>query len=260
MEQLLAKLTNLGYEFFGIILPGIIALVFLVMWWVSMGQLAPVLSSNFFPHLTSNNASLIIESISVKTGIGIALPSLIITYFLGHILQWTARSGGASEKNVKSAFQRTIRSLIFRIPKYENSHDLNLTPLFNAVQEKFSHDKTPLTWGQFFPLAKSYLARNFSQSLVSNYQNKYTLHRSVALASACLFWMCLAGIAAGVIAIHYGYASPRWWILFFLGGFSLVSVWGFSGSYAYNWRLFGNSIVTETYSLIFGPDNDQSKP
>ncbi|MCR8956335.1 hypothetical protein M0765_000895 [Variovorax sp. S2] len=259
MEQLLAKLTNLGYEFFGIILPGIVAFVFLVMWWVALGQLAPYLSSNFFPHLTSNNASLIIESISVRTGIGIALPTLIITYFLGHILQWTARSGKASEKNLKDAFQRTIRSLFFKIPKHEDSFEPSLKPFFEAVQGKFSQNGTPLTWVQFYPIAKCYLARNFNQSLVSNYQNKYTLHRSITLASACLFWLSLFGIMAGAVTIHYIQIQPRWWLLSFLAGFSLVSVWGFSDSYAYNWRLFGNSIVTETYSLIFGP-NDQSKP
>lgn len=260
MEQLIAKLTNLGYEFFGIILPGIVAFIFLVMWWASLGQLAPHLSSNFFPHLTSNNASSIAESISVKTGLGIALPSLIVTYFLGHILQWTARSGKASDKNLKNPVQRTIRSLFFQIPKNEKSYDSSLEDLYLAVQEKFTCNGTPLTWPQFYPIAKCYLARNLSQSLVSNYQNKYTLHRSITLASACLFWLCLLGLIFGFAAFYCHGVSPRWWLLSLLGVFSLVSVWGFSDSYAYNWRLFGNSIVTETYSLIFSPRDAKPNP
>lgn len=260
LEQLLAKLTNLGYELFGVILPGIVALIFLVMWWVALGPLAPHLSSEFFPQLTSNNASKIVESISIKTGIGIALPGLIVTYFLGHILLWIARSGKASDAILKDPFKRTIQSIYLKIPKPESSFDPKLQPLFDEVCVKFSKDSLPLTWPQFYPLAKSYLARNLTQSLVSNYQNKYTLHRSITLAAAGLFWLVMIGSIIGALALQASGIGPRWWLIVLLGFFSVITVWGFSDSYAYHWKLFGNTIITESYSMIFGPRDEPTKP
>ena len=260
MEQLLAKLTNLGYELFGIFIPGIVALIFLLIWWASIGQIAPYISNGFFPQLTSKNASEIIESITVRTGFGIALPIFIITYFLGHMLQWISRSGKASDQILKSPILRTYKSICLQIPKPENSYDARLEPLFAAVQSKFMCDGTYLSWPQFYPIAKNYLSRSSHQSLVTNYQNKYTLHRSITLASAGLFWLCVAGmIAEGIILYNIG-VSPRWWLVAPLTLFSVISVWGFSDSYAYNWNFFGNSIITESYSLIYGPKNAESKP
>ena len=63
MDELLAKLTNLSYEFFGVILPGVIAALLLALWWSALGPLAPMLSSGFFPQLTSDNAGQIVESL-----------------------------------------------------------------------------------------------------------------------------------------------------------------------------------------------------
>ena len=53
MDEFLAKLTNLSYEFLGIIVPGIIAALFLGMWWAALGPIAPLWSFEFVPQLTS---------------------------------------------------------------------------------------------------------------------------------------------------------------------------------------------------------------
>jgi hypothetical protein len=49
MDEFLAKLTNLRYEFLGVIVPGIIAALFLGMWWAALGPIAPLWSFKFVP-------------------------------------------------------------------------------------------------------------------------------------------------------------------------------------------------------------------
>lgn len=259
MDQLIAKLTNLSYEFFGVILPGIVAALFLSIWWVAVGQAAPVWSLGFFPQLTSKNAATIVESISLKTGVGSAIPALVIAYFLGHILLWIARAGDPDDDAFKSAWRRVKRSLAFRIPKPKKSYDERLEPLFELVQAKFATEGTKLAWVQFYPVVKSYLSKNLTYSLVATYQNKYTLHRSITAAAAALFWLNVLTLLAGLASVAAGGPSPRW-------GFSLVViagavavVWGFSSSYMFHWKMFGNTIITEAYATIFGPRDARSK-
>lgn len=256
MEQLLAKLTNLSYEVLGVLLPGIIFLMLLVFWWASLGGLAPFISDGFFPQLTSSNAAEIVESISVQTGIGIAAPAVLAAYFLGHLLHWIGRSGTTADAVVKNHLKRTLNSLIFAIPKPSRSFDESLDPLYQRLQSKFASGVT-ISWAQFFPIARTYLFRNLSHSMVVTYQNKYTLHRSITAASAATFWLCAAALAGGGLAAYTHGEAPRWALLVSLTAFCLVLVWGYSDSYAYNWKLFGNTIVTESYSLLFGTPDEK---
>jgi hypothetical protein len=268
MNELLAKLTNLSYEFFSVILPGFIAGIFLLLWWIALGPIAPLWSFGFFPHLTADNTSMIIKSLSLKTGIGVAVPSLTIAYFFGHILHWIARSGRKpkeSEEMGRCAWWRKIccstlfRSLLFRIPKPLKTYDDRLQPLYDAVQAKFAVDNTKILWEQFFPVLKSYLAKNLSSSLVATYQSKYTLHRSITAAASGLFWVSIAGLVGGCISNYLTGIAPRWGILVTLSLFALLLVWGFSSSYQYYWQLFGNTIITESYATICGPTHAKIK-
>jgi hypothetical protein len=168
MDEFLAKLTNLSYEFLGVIVPGIIAALFLGMWWAALGPIAPLWSCEFVPQLTSNKASGIVESLSLKTGIGAAVPGLAIAYFLGHILLWIARSGEPDECATESTWRRVRTSLVFRIPKPPRSFDEDLQPLYDAVQAKFAVDGSALPWTQFYPVVKSYLSKNLTSSLVAD--------------------------------------------------------------------------------------------
>lgn len=259
MDQIVSKITNLGYELFGVLLPGVVAATFLALWWAGLGPLAPTLSNGFFPQLTSENTSHIFESIGVRTGVGVAIPSLMATYFLGHILLWIGRSGKSDNKIVRSPLMRTYQSLTLRIPKPEDSYDPNLKPLLEKVSQEFSINGVPLSWPQFYPVVKNHISRNASYSLISTYQNKYTLHRSITLAAASLFWLATIGLFVGLISSYcFAVQAPRWGMLSFLTIFSIVLVWGFSDSYAYNWKLFGNSIITESYSMMFGPSSEKS--
>ena len=254
MDEFLAKLTNLSYEFLGVIVPGIVASLFLGMWWAALGSIAPLWSFEFVPQLTSNNASGIVESLSLKTGIGVAVPGLAIAYFLGHILLWIARSGEPDECATKSTWRRVRTSLVFRIPKPPRSFDEDLQPLYDAVQAKFAIGGSALPWTQFYPVVKSYLSKNLTYSLVATYQNKYTLHRSITAAAAGLFWHSAAGAAGGGVTWYLAGVAPRGGLLATLALLAFVLVLCFSSSYMYHWKMFGNTIITEAYSIIYGPD------
>lgn len=252
MEQLLNKFSNLSYEFFGIILPGFITLILFILLIVGIGDLLPTFSNDFFPRLTLRSTSNNLESVGVRTGVGIAGPTILIAYFIGHLLHWIFRSGKGDDNLVRNSLKRTWLSITFRIPKHSSSYDKTLQPLLNAIKPKF-HLSPEAEWRQFFSAAKHYLTRTSSTSLVPVYQNKYTLHRSIATGAALIFWLSIISIAIGLLAAHSLCVEPRWIPLFFLASGCLTVTWGFSDSYAYNWKMFGNTIITETYSLLLGP-------
>lgn len=260
MDEFIAKLTNLGYEMFGVILPGIVVAIFITGWWFSLGSAASLLSFGYFQHLTLTNATEVIKSLNANLGIGAIVPGLVIAYFLGHILLWVARSGKVSDDSTESICVRLknskfLKSLLFRIPKPPKSYDDELQPLYEAVAIKFSRGDSMLTWRLFYPVVKSYLSRNLASSLVATYQNKYTLHRSIATAAAGLFWLSSLGFVGGWYTFHFHGISPHWGLLAMLFILALALVWGFSASYTYHWKMFGNTIITEAYSIIYG-DSD----
>jgi hypothetical protein len=145
---------------------------------------------------------------------------------------------------------------VFRIPKPEASFDASLEQLFATVSPKFSPAGKPLQWREFYPVAKSFIAQKLRYSLVATYQNKYTLHRSLTTAAAVLFWVSLLGIAAGLVAPWKAAAEPHYGALASLATMSVIVIWGFSDSYMFHWKMFGNTIVTESYAMLLGPKDD----
>jgi hypothetical protein len=256
VDQLISKISNLSYELFGTILPGLIFLLFVSLWLVSLGDLLPFVSNDFFPRLNLREASNNLEKIGTRTGIGIATPALVSAYFLGHLLHWISRFGSRNDKNVKSTLRRILLSLLLKAPKPEESYDKYLHPLFEQVLKQFRLPESENIWLTFYPVAKSYLANNNSSSLVFTYQNKYTLHRSITSAAACLFWLCIITTIIGIFISANYCVEPRWTPLMFLTAGSLLIVYGFSSSYAYNWKMFGNSIITETHCQLFPPTSN----
>lgn len=262
MSELIAKLKDISYELLGIVFPGFIAELFLITWWMTLGQNAPQYTFGLLPELTTQNASEFVKSLTANTGMGIAIPCVVVAYFVGHILHWTSRSASADEETIKSVYSRVWSALCFRILKPNENYDNSLEQLFQAVEKKFrTNGVESLTWQQFFPLAKCYLSANMPTSLVESYQIKYTLHRSITAAAVILFWLSTYALIIGFIfacpftsnmAFHFGGLA-------IIEVVSLVLIWGFSDSYAYNWKLFGNMIVSESYSLFFGPAEHERK-
>lgn len=261
MNELLGKLINLGYEFFGTFVPGIVAILLFLLWWAALGPLPTVWTHGVIPELTVQTAHEIMtsmNSLTAATGIGVAVPLLAACYFAGHLLHWIARSGPSSQVAAYSTYRRLAYSLLFAVPKPANSFHPKLQRLFDLVQQRFTADQTALEWREFYPIAKSFLAQRVPNSLVSTYQNKYTLHRSIATAGAALFWLSLAAVVGAALTSGAGELghSYVWLGLLLCGGLLLTG--GFSASYVYHWEMFGNTIVTETYSRLYGPQDDQS--
>lgn len=256
MNEIIGKLTNLTYEIFGVILPGMVAALFLAAWWAALGPVAPLWSLGGIQALTVRD---LIEFFSTRISAGMVIPLLAVSYFLGHLVLWVARAGVASEDASRRPWKRIKRSLFFRIPKPSGSYDPSLDSLFEAIRPKFALGGQRLEWRQFYPVAKSYIAQRLTYSLIATYQNKYTLHRSLTTGAAGLFWLSVLGLVGGLVTLHFKGVEPNWFGLGSLLAFSILVIWGFSGSYMYHWQMFGNTIITESYSLIAGPADEHNR-
>lgn len=144
MNELLAKLTNLSYEFFGVILPGIVASLFMILCWIAVGPLAPYWTCDTIPAFTITTLPRLIDSLSLASGIGVVIPLLAIWYFLGHILLWIARSGASDAVASKASVRRVLLSLVLHIPKPAHSFDPKLQPLYDVVRKEFASNGVEL--------------------------------------------------------------------------------------------------------------------
>lgn len=143
--------------------------------------------------------------------------------------------------------------LRFRVQKPDQSFEPKLIQFREAVGKEFASDRE-LSWREFYPLAKDFIANSNRRSLLSTYQNKYTLHRSIAAAGAVTFWLTLACMIGARVTYWTGFASyPNWLLLWFLLLSSVAMVWGFSATFMFYWTLWGDTIVTESYGALFGP-------
>ena len=263
--------------------------------WFACGSVAIALSRSLLAPLTLQSIDTTIESVSDATGVGIIIPMVIASYFLGHILFWIARKGkpvvgqpkrpwgwwGLREKlngflgrppewvsrgwhGVRVFWQRLFRSLkplSLRIPKPSQSYHENLAHLMNRVRSSLMDESLTRDtgWYEFYPVAKSYILNNSKHSLIGTYQNKYTLHRSLSAASALWLWgnaICLLYIRFVLDtedSIPDGYVEPYigLMLLWLFSSFLLMKI--FESSFRYNWQLWGNTIVTESYALMFCP-------
>jgi hypothetical protein len=254
MDTLLSKLTNLAYELFGVILPGIFALVSIGLLWAALGPVIEIWSVARVPALSGSLLGRI-DTLEGSARVAAASCLVVSLYILGHALNWISRGIPDQSGKTDSRLRRTFLLLRLRFPKPQASFDASLTRLFDAAAAKLSPDGVPLSWREFYPVAKALISQHVKYSLVTTYQNKYTLHRTLAAVSVALFWASLLSLIGGVVtrAIVGAHMTPNWLLLAVLLLASLGSVAGFYSSYLYTWRLFGDSIVTESYFLLYGP-------
>jgi hypothetical protein len=249
MDSLFSKLTNLAYEFFGILLPGSIAAIYILVFWMSLGQLIEVWSAGYLSTLTlSSLGEWNATGFSGTVRIGMAIT---FAYFLGHSLNWVSRRPRASDAASASSAATMWSVLTLRLPRPEKSYHEDLEPLLTATSKHLSPAEGVFTWRQFYPVAKVMINQRLSYSLVASYQYKYTLHRAIAMASALLFWAGMAGILGAIVstALFHRVESPIWPLLGALPLLALALASGFAGSYLYSWKLFGDAVITESYFL-----------
>jgi hypothetical protein len=258
MNQLLVKLMNQTYELVGVILPGMVASIFLLLLWAALGPIAPFFTHGAIPAFTRATFRASVDSMISLSEMGAVVVWLLIWYFLGHFLLWISRGGIADDGASKSWVRRVYLSLTFRIPKLSTNYNPKLASLYEGVRKKFASEGVVLEWRQFYPVVHSYLSQRLTTSLVDTYQHKYTLHRSITSACAALFWLSLLAIVAAFVAWTMDGPQPNWLLLMLLFVSAGILVWLFSASYMLHWEMFGNSIVTEAYSLLYGPKDDST--
>lgn len=259
MDALLGKLTNLGYEFFGILLPGTLAVLMWSLPWMAAADVVPWMTKGAVTELTWSGAMDAIGRAIEWSAFMSVLLMVALAYFVGHLLTWVARKGERHED--VDFWDHLAGTLLLRPPKQVPSYNLKLKPAWRWAGKRLLGEKLDLTWLLFYPAAKTYLLQKRIPSLVTTYQNKYTLHRSLAVAAALTFWMALIPIvglhSAQVIGAQV--AGPHWLPTVVLAAGSLAAVWGFSSSYLYNWTLWGDYLITETYvSLRIEEAHDES--
>jgi hypothetical protein len=258
MDELFAKLTNLTYELFGILIPGIVMALFTVVWWFALGELVPFFFAASFDakQLSLNDLPTILADCVTVPWVILLLP---VSYFLGHFLHWIARSGPTLKPDERfKHVLRVVNCIWFRIPKPAQSFDPKLDRIFTKAASSFCSESESLDWREFYPIAKSFVSQRLNHSLVATYQTKYTFHRTLTTAAALLFWLTVAGLIVGGFLGYFLNVQPNYFALAILCIIALVSMWGFSGSYMLYWEMFGNTIVTETYCLIYGPKTNAS--
>jgi|HubBroStandDraft_4_1064222.scaffolds.fasta_scaffold52650_2 hypothetical protein len=251
MNELLARLVDITYELVGVLIPGLIASVFLVLLLIAVQPLlAGFFGGGFCFDL--RHAWTWLNS-STKDGTITFIAVLVGWYLLGQVLLSFSKYRVVPDaRSEKSSSRRVLRALTFRIPRSPDSYDPKLEPLFKAVATKFNAPEVQLEWRQFYPVVRSYLAEHLKKSMITLYQNKYTLHRSITTASTVAFWLSiLTCIGAGIGAICG--ITVNWDLLVGILVGSFLIAWSFSASFMLHWQLFGDSVVTEAYSFLYGP-------
>lgn len=254
MDQIIAKLTNLSYELFGIFIPGVIFLLFLTWWYWCAADLAPLLTFNYMAPLRFEGVQAGDLVFPDEIKLGFVIYVAVAAYFLGHLLNWFGRIGSAKAsaegKKFKQARENLSNCLKLKVPKPRESYYESLQPILDEGYRFLRIPVASRNWTVFYLVAKSRISEDLSRSLVSTYQNKYTLHRALAVSAVIWFWLTFFLIGfAGLFSALGGIQSPHWVPLLISLGVSLLTIWGFSESYRFHWTNFGNSVIAETFML-----------
>jgi hypothetical protein len=244
MDTLLSKLTDLAYEFFGVILPGLIFALFLTFFWISVGPMLPTLTCGHIQELTLRQIDWFESDLTATRRSELLVLLVVLCYFLGQFLNWISR--GRSTTEDQAWWRRILR---FRFARPRESYAVELGPLFYAAARTIAPSSETMKWPVFYPVAKSLIAQKLTYSLVPTYQHKYTLHRCLSAAGVAGFWACAISLAIGLVASAIG-QGPNWWLLLPLTAVSLCVAYAFEKSYSYFWKLWGSTVVAESYGLL----------
>lgn len=249
MDKLISSLTNLGYEFFGVLLPGFATTIALLAMWYIAGDIPTLLSDGDIPPLTLAAIDMGLN----EHGAAIVVMLVCLSYFLGHSLKWASRGGRQLSRN--NAWTRLICTLKFRPPRPAQSYHEGLSNLLPPIASFYGKPSgTELEWRALYQIGKTRILQSGKSSLLPTYQSKYTLHRSLAVMAAAMFWLTVAiGVAGMVLAFASASSSPRWGLLPLSIVMSVGGMHGFGASYEYTWKLWGDSVIGEAYALELLP-------
>lgn len=134
------KLDNLAYELFGVVLPGLVASVWLLLLWYALGPLLPVWTFNYIPILTWAEIKYVLKVVPGAIQITTLIGTLLVWYFLGHVLNWVSK-GRSARESAKKELTRVWSVLRFKFQKPTKSFDPALEELFNKAKTKFSPER-----------------------------------------------------------------------------------------------------------------------
>lgn len=257
MSELLAKLTNLSYEFFGVVIPGLLSLVMLalvVVGWGALGRPEDLQGLFNVYHGLLMDVARHSASDPWPTLVSLALAA----YFLGQFALWQSRSWATSaEQDPRERgdrwpwIGRVLLCLQRRMLRPDKSVSSHFERELEWCQEKLGLRVGLRHWPEFYPVAKCLIRNELTYSLLSTYQNKYTLHRSIAAIASVLVWASMATIIWA--ALQAGAARPHSICLWapvtnlILG---VAGAWAFSSSFYFHWRMWGDTVVAECSAML----------
>lgn len=251
MDTIITKLLDLAYEIFGVLLPGAVSVIFFVLWWLALGDMAPHWTHERVPHLTLRTLYWFSGKMPGGFAYTAGICLTVAAYFIGQVLNTISKQRLRAWVDVRT---RIWNFLSFRVTYPAHPHSNQLDRLFNVAAAGLSSADAPLAWREFYPAARTFIQARYSHSLMATYQNKYTLHRTIGAAAAILFWATsLAMLAAAMSWAGERSRYPHWWLLLGLELGSLLFVAVFSESFAESWTLFGDAALTETFVLLVHP-------
>lgn len=242
MRDFLDKLLNLGYEFFGIVLPGAIALFAVAVPFGIKQEFRVV--------------EVYVAKGSEFRATGLFFAAVIACYLCGHILKWWAKEASAPSPLPEKLPERlnTLWRWFLKIsvlgadsrPEAQ-CHD-EIAGLLGRARKSLGLKATTSKitqgdWLEFAGLAKSHVRIQQQVSLLNTYQAKYTLHRSLSAAFALAFWVCL------LAPWFSGKKAPGILETALWAGLCAIFVWVFKRSYLLFWRLWGDTLITEVIAL-----------
>jgi hypothetical protein len=130
-----------------------------------------------------------------------------------------------------------------------------------SSQFKVNPDDQPVDdsgWRPFQRIARAKIAQAKFKSLLTMFQNKYTLHRSIATIAGLSFWASVVLIVLGAMT-HYTVvdplgAEPRWGLLIPFCALFIIVKHLFMRSFREHWKHYGDTLIAEIHSILLVDD------
>lgn len=253
MEKLLEKWTSsLSYEFVGVIVPGVLGVACIC----SAAALYDVMCS-------SNVALTYIDALRAQTfsldhPVSIAA-AIVVVYIIGHL------STDYGKRTYESAYRiRTVPywkitkwlhgTIWFPLNRIKPRNYRSKSDFENAraaLKETFkietSGENEDKEWSSFYGPASRLILQSDLKTMVTTFQNKYSLHRTLAFSFSILWKACIIIWIYSEITCSPTWDVRRMAILLITTSFVLAC--HFRRNFLRFWMLFGNTICWEISTL-----------
>jgi hypothetical protein len=266
VEGFLSKLTDLTYDMVGVLMPGLALLLVGAFEWRFFTFFSTPCPEPTFVALATE---LLRELAATQANRWWLALLVIAAYFAGRVALFLARDGlplaatvlpwvpraleevmpGAAERLKKArtgnALLRTLARL-FLLPTPKTLLEAHAGALdgvrARAVAELGTKAPAPGldAWLPFYSVATRVIEQESTKSRLPVHQSKYTLDRSLGTVFALGFWTSLAMC----VRLPAATALPP-------AAAFLVLVHAFEQDHARHWRLWGDSVIAETYALVW---------